>query len=360
MVPARGWNWRASRFWDKTLIRILCILLLLAVGPGSAAAGEEEKKLLEKIGVESVEKTYQGQKVVVDFSRVTPRASKLTIIHQLGGLERREYHSSRSVVVIDGNYFYQYHPARNLIVKRKLPGDGGYEALRRENLELTLKSYSFHTEPAEQIAGRETRLFEFSPLQEGSRPRRKVWVDTETGLVLKMEIFSAENKLFLMSFFEDIDYRPEVSPASFSVPNPTGVRVVESTEGRCLEAENARAVADLPVELPAYVPQGFVRKCIRAKKSRDYGEVQILYTDGLSLLSVFGSSRFRGAGTKDSEAAEEVAVGDAEAKLNRHGLLRALSWQSPWAHMTILGEISKEELIKVAESITPARELSRP
>ena len=69
-------------------------------------------------------------------------------------MERREYHASRRVVVIDGAYLYQYHPSRNLIVKRKLPGDGGYDALRKENLELTLKSYSFRTEPAEEIARR--------------------------------------------------------------------------------------------------------------------------------------------------------------------------------------------------------------
>lgn len=332
---------------------ILCTAL-------SVHAETEEKALLEKIGVESVERTYRGQKIVIDFSRVTPQVSKLTIVHQLGGKERREYHSSRSVVVIDGDYFYQYHPARNIVVKRKLPGEGGYEALRKENLELTMRSYRFRTEPAEEIAGRETRLFEFSPLQERSRPRRKVWVDTETGLVLRMEIFSAENKLFWMSVFEDIDFTPKVSPASFSAPAPAGARVVESTEGRCLEIDEAQQVAQFAVGIPGYVPRGFVRKCIRAKKSRDYGEIQVLYTDGLSLLSLFQSSRFRAPLKDRKEGARILAVGEKEGELNRHGLLSALSWPASWAQLTLIGEISSEEMVKVAESITPARELPRP
>lgn len=334
--------------------------LILCTAALPVHAETEEKKLLEKIGVDSVEKTYRGQKIVIDFSRVTPQVSKLTIVHQLGGKERREYHSSRSVVVIDGDYFYQYHPARNLVVKRKLPGEGGYEALRKENLELTLRSYRFRTEPAEKIAGRETRLFEFSPLQEGSRPRRKVWVDVESGLVLRMEIFSAENKLFWMSVFEDIDFKPKVSPVSFSAPAPAGARVVESTEGRCLEIDEAQRVAQFAVGIPGYVPRGFVRKCIRAKKSGDYGEIQVLYTDGLSLLSLFQSSRFRDPLKDRKEGSRVLAVGDKEGELNRHGLLSALSWPSTWAQLTLIGEISSEEMVKVGESVTPARKLSRP
>jgi outer membrane lipoprotein-sorting protein len=349
---------RASlrRFLPPAAAVLVCCTL---VAP-PAHAGSEEKALLEKIGVESVERTYRGQKIVIDFSRITPQVSKLTILHQLDGKERREYHSSRSVAVVDGDFFYQYHPSRNLIVKRKLPGEGGYAALRKKNLDLTLQSYSFRTEPGEEIAGRETRMFEFSPLQEGSRPRRRAWVDTETGLVLRMEIFSPENKLYMMSVFENIDYMPKVSPASFTMPAPKGVRVVESTEGQCLGITEAAETAQFPVGLPEYVPRGFVRKCVRAKKSRDYGEVQVLYSDGLSLLSLFQSSRFRDPAAKMNKGSRTLAVGDRDGELRQHGLLAALSWPSPWAQLTLIGEISSVEMVKVAESITPVREPSRP
>ena len=45
--------------------------------------------------------------------------------------------------------------------------------------------------------------------------------------------------------------------------------------------------------LPAYLPEGFDRQCIRARRQRDYGEIQVVFGDGLSLLSLFESTSFR-------------------------------------------------------------------
>ena len=340
-----------------TALTLTAIFLSLAVPRSLQAA--EGSELLARIGVTSVERNYSGRKVVIDFSSLTPQVSKLTVIHQLDGKERRVYQASKSVVVIDGDYFYQYYPDKALLLKKKLPGKGGYEALQRESLEQTLVSYDLRNYPSEAIAGRNTRRYEFVPRDKGTRPTRKVWVDVETGLFLRMEIYSSDDRLFWLSAFEDIDYQPRVTPANFDLIVPPEVRVVETKEGNCLEPEAAAEEAGFPIGIPRYLPEGFVRKCVRVRRGPSGGEIQVLYSDGLSLLSLFQSSKFRTLKGGGSQSVS-LDVGGRPGNIRPMGLINALSWQPAWAHLTILGEISQAEMLKVAESVQPLRELSRP
>ncbi len=335
----------------------LLAALLALLTPRLGAAETDGRELLARIGVTAVEQSYSGQKMVIDFSRLMPKVTKMSILYQPGGRERRDYHSSRGIVVVDGDYFYHYRPDKKVVIKKKLPGDGGYKQLRKESLQQALVSYELRSAPSDIVAGRKTHLYEFRPRQKGSRPLRKVWVDIETGLVLRMEIYGPDSRLFLLSVFEAIEYQPKVSPASFTMSIPSGVRVVETSEGECLGREEAESVAGLPLSLPAYLPLGFAQKCIRAHRSDAHGEIQVVYSDGLTLLSLFESSRARSG---DSRGAGALQVGGAPAALQRAGLVTALSWPSPHGHLTILGEIAKEELLRVAESVSPVRELSRP
>lgn len=346
-------RYRALRYGIFTLVLGTGLL-----GAPHSSEGADGKELLTRIGVTATETNYRGRQMVIDFSRLTPQVTRLTVVHQLGGKERREYQGSRSIVVIDDNYFYQFHPAKNLVVKRKLPGEGGYDSLRRESLKQTLLSYDLESSPAEAVAGRRTHLYAFHPKQKGSRPVRKVWVDVETGLILKTEIYSPDEKLFWLSVFEDINYRPTVNPASFTMPIPSGVRVVEAGEEKCYTPAEAQEIAGLPLVLPRYLPGGFVQKCIRARRLRDYREVKVLYSDGLSLLTLFESSRFRPFGA--AAGGLSVQVGERPASLYRLGLVSALNWESPGSYLTILGELSRDELLKVAESVEPVGEGPRP
>ena len=136
--------------------------------------------------------------------------------------------------------------------------------------------------------------------------------------------------------------------------------MVEADAAQCLTSQEAQETASLAVGLPGYLPGGFARKCIRAKRAGDYGEIQVVYSDGLSLLSLFESSRFRPVAKSPLSKSQPVMVGGRQAELRQMGLVNSLAWQTSWAHLTILGEISHEEMLRVAESIYPARELSRP
>jgi len=300
---------------------------------------------------------YRGRKVVIEFTSHGPRVTSLSVLCQPGGRERRELHTTRGVQVLDGEYSWQYFPERDVVLKRPAPAEGG-EFLRPEQLRRALASYAIQVVPSGPIAGRRSRAVEFTPRFAGSRPRRVVWVDAETALILRTEVYDTESRrLAWLSVFEELEYRPSFDATAFKRPGPPDVTVVEFGAEPCLEPAEAERLAGLPVALPAYLPEGFDRQCIRARRQRDYGEIQVVFGDGLSLLSLFESTSFREPAT-DAGSAPAVAVGHATGRWHDLGLVTGISWRAPWAHMALLGELSRSEMHKVAGSVRERTELS--
>lgn len=337
-------------------LRIHCLLLLVAAllaapPPARAQAREGIEGFLPR----ATETAYRGRKVVVDFSRSAPQITSMTVFCKPGGHERRELHATRGLLVIDGHTAWQYLPEQGVVLKRPSRGEGG-ELLRPEQLRRALLSYEVHASPTETVAGRRSRALEFAPRQGGSRPRRRIWVDEETGLILRTEVYGTDSRLSWLTVFEDLDFRPSFDAAVFTMRVPAGARIVEAGSDLCLEPAEAERIAGLPVALPLYLPEGFVRQCIRARRQRDYGEVQMVFGDGLSLLSLFESTSFRDPG--GAAAAPAVTVGPWTGRWHEFGLVTGISWRTPWAHLALLGELSREELHKIAGSVRRGKELS--
>jgi outer membrane lipoprotein-sorting protein len=301
---------------------------------------------------------YRGRKVVIEFTSHGPRLTSLSVLCQPGGRERREMHATRGVQVFDGEYSWQYFPERDVVYKRPARAEGG-EILSPEQLQRAITSYAIQVVPSGPIAGRRSRALEFAPRLTGSRPRRVVWVDAATALILRTEVYGTNNRLAWLSVFEELEYRPSFDAASFTRPGPPDVTVVDVGAEPCLEPAEAERLAGLPLALPAYLPEGFNRQCIRARRQRDYGEIQVVFGDGLSLLSLFASTSFRepsGGGAP----APSVAVGHATGRWHDLGLVTGISWHAPWGHMALLGELSRSEMHKVAGSVRTSQELSTP
>jgi outer membrane lipoprotein-sorting protein len=329
----------------------MLVVALLA----TAAVGAQAQQGVEEFLPRAAETAYRGRKVVIDFSRPAPQVTSMTVLCQPGGRERREFHATREVLVVDGDSSWQYLPEQGVVLKRPARGEGG-ELLRPEQLRRALVSYDVRAAPSEPVAGRRSRALEFTPRQGGSRPRRRIWVDEETGLILRTEVYGIDSRLSWLTVFESLEYHPALDAAAFRMRVPAGARVVEAAAEPCLEPAEAGRIAGLPVALPVYLPEGFARQCIRARRHHDYGEVQVVFGDGLSLLSLFESTSFRepGSGT----TAPAVAVGHWTGRWHELGLVTGISWRTPWAHLALLGELSREELHKIAGSVRGGEELS--
>jgi outer membrane lipoprotein-sorting protein len=333
------------------LCGVVPLALCAAVGPAPPAAAQGVDSLLPA----PARAAYSGRKVVVDFTRRGPQVTSMSVLCQPDGRERREVHATRGVLVVDGETAWQYFPERGVVLKRRARGEGG-EVLRPEQVRRALVSYSVQPLPSGPIAGRRSRALEFTPRHAGTRPRRRVWLDAETGLILRTEVYGTDNRLSWLSVFEELDYHPAIDAASFRMEVPAGARVIEADAGGCLEPAEAGRVAGLPAALPAYLPQGFVLQCIRARRQQSYGEIQVIFGDGLSVLSLFASTNFRDPGP-DAAPASPAAVGSAAGRWYDNGLVSGLAWREPWGYLALLGELSRPELYRVATSVRPPPEL---
>ena len=217
----------------------------------------------------------------------------MNVLCQPGGLERRELPSTHGVLITDGKSVWQYLPERGVVLKRPASSDAA-RCCARSSCSARSPATRSASVPSGPIAGRPSRVVEFTPRQAGSRPQRLVWVDAETGLILRTEVYDSEQAASRGSRSSRSwsTGRPSTRrPSRMRVP--PGVRVVEAGAETCLEPAEAERVAGLPVGLPDYLPAGFARQCIRARRQRDYGEIQVVFGDGLSLLSLFESTSFR-------------------------------------------------------------------
>lgn len=322
------------------------LLACLLAGSAATAAAQGLEGLLLPSAAES---GYRGRKVVVDFTPHGPQVTSMSVLCQPGGRERREFQAPHGLLVVDGRHAWQYFPQRGVVVKRPARSEGG-EVLRPEQLRRALVSYEVISTPAAPVAGRSSRTLEFTPRQSGSRPRRRIWIDADTGLILRAEVYGPTGRLSWLSVFEDLEYHPALDVTAFTMPVPSGVRLMEVGAEPCLEPAQAARLAGLPVALPGYVPEGFERQCIRARRQRDYGEIQVVFGDGLSLLSLFASTSYREPGA-GSPAGTAVAVGPWTGLLYDLGPVSGIAWQTPGAHLALLGELSQAELRKIAGSV---------
>lgn len=337
--------------------RLTLVLLSALAVPATTPVARAVAEGLETQLPSPVPIAYRGRKVVVNFTRHGPQVSSLSVLCQPGGGERRELHATHGVFVTDGESAWQYLPERGVVLKRPARGEGG-EVLRAEQLQRALASYTVRVAAAGQVAGRRSRFLEFLPRQAGSRPRRLVWIDDETGLILRTEVYGTDSSLSWLSVFEELEYLPTLDAANFKMHVPSGVRVEATASLPCLEPAAAAHVAGMPVALPVYLPEGFVRQCVRARRQPGYSEIQVIFGDGLTMLSMFESTRFReAAGHVEGPT---VAIGQATGRWHKLGLLNGISWRAPWAYMALLGELSPEELQKVAGSVRVVEHFAAP
>ena len=103
--------------------------------------------------------------------------------------------------------------------------------------------------------------------------------------------------------------------------------------------------------MPEYLPFGFKLKNIILRTKRKTKILQLFYTDGLSSLSIFQRQFIQNRGGKFTQFIKIKLEGD-EAFFNTSGSLNRLNIRSQPISTTLMGEMYKEEMIKIGKSLT--------
>ena len=183
-----------------------------------------------------------------------------------------------------------------------------------------------------EVARRPTRVYE---VREGPRARERLYLDTETNLLLRREQLDERGLT-----------RRAVGFATFTLdpgtPAPRRPTVLED------RTSNHVSPAGLSFPVPASLASGYRRMATY----REHGVVHALYSDGLYDLSLFGQrGRLQ---RRDLPAARKVSVGAKDAWTYAYAGGNILIWQAGRTVLTAVSDAPVDQLVEVARSLAPA------
>lgn len=335
----------------KRLTPGLLLGMVALLGPLPGARAQDLSQVVEKLTQAQFSVSYRGERHVYNFHPSTPQVTTFNVYHTPRG-ERREYHTGRFsfIIIDDGHHRWIYRPHQNLITRRPSTSMEQRRNLAQRNAALLMKNYRIEVlQPEETMSGRPCMVTKFASRYGVDRPVRTLWIDREKGLPLRTEVYDSRG-LRVMSFFSSITYSPPSEAEALTLKVPPTTRLRAESEEEVISPEALARAVDFPVYQPKHLPPGFVLVDARLKGSGPDAELRLLYSDGLSALTLF-ERRQSFDHRKGGPPATVVSLGEAEGRLYRYGLLLMVEWQRPPLALALVGEVSEKELLATARSI---------
>ncbi len=356
-------NQRIGRFPFTSSVCLTFFLLFLL--PFQAAAfskdqGVNMEALIKNLVREDFGVSYAAEEVAIFFSHNQPSIHRYRIgilkPHKMKRIKYRIDGTVEDVVVQDDELRIEYYPGGNTIVRNPRNRTAAAIVAREKELVSLIKAnYEIRPGGSAVIAERSAFIFSLQPKREGTRPSFKVWMDHETSLPLKTEVYSLKGELTYLSSLSGIVWNPSF-PRDYFV-----IMVPEGTEAFEVETSPPAARSFLHDDdffgrgHPANLPGGFALKEVREE---DEGQMQGIYHDGLNSLSVFveridkeimkALHDFKGLKGKKIEV---VSIGALEGVFCGGDRENILSYFSGGKKVTIVGEISRGLLIEIASKL---------
>lgn len=260
----------------------LCLLLALFSLPGGADPADPWL-VIEKAGQAAHQLNYRG----VFVYQSGPKMSSLQITHMNYG-PNGEF---ARVVVLDGTprevlrqgnevVIYQPKSEKIMVDKRRL--QNSFPAVLPKLSEDIKANYQIRLGGLERVGGREARQVTLEP-RDKYRYRCKLWMDQESGLLLKMALLGEKDDIVEQVAFsqlmlvntENTDwFRPEAMRGKDFVMAPEETVSPAAKEGRW-------SVTQLP---PGFRKTQQVQRTVPGKP---YPVNQLVYWDGLASVSLF-------------------------------------------------------------------------
>lgn len=341
--------------------KILMALLSIHVFLTPLSFGQDLNAILKKMQESATSNNYQGMLTTVFVNTPFTQVYRYKIVNYGNCLREEELltdGANKEVNFDDGRYLWRFFPYKNLLIKEKsrMIREGNCEI--EGELDLLKKNYEIRVVGDYDTNDRKGYKVLFKP-KVTDRPRQVQWIDSETGIPLKIEKYGPSDTLVSVSSFSEIHFRVPVRRSSPFLMVPPETSLTEVKEESNLTIDKAKNVMGKQIMQPEYMPAGFLLRDIILRVSGEEKDLQLFYTDGLSSLSVF-QSPFREEDRRSLAQMTRIDFKGAEAYLNVSGTLNILKIKSKPISTTLVSEVFKNELIKVGKSLTLLETASLP
>jgi negative regulator of sigma E activity len=162
---------------------------------------------------------------------------------------------------------------------------------------LMLENYRANWYGQRQLAGRTADIVDISPFNaiDGAHgPAKRLWIDSETGLTLRVETYNYQLQQVMSSTLSDLNLSPRISAVTFpAVPDTPDVAKTDPWMAQDLGNDSASVVRLTHLQPPRAreLPPGFhiesvgVHRCAEAANAPTAALTR--YTDGLNTLTIF-------------------------------------------------------------------------
>jgi len=254
-------------------------------------------------------------------------------------------------VIVTSNTEWTYNPKRHSLTHRPFVPHSSESSA---SLQLLQRNYILKAlRETDTYIQRQTSVLEV--LRRSNHTiARKLWIDDDTGLVLKREVLSEDGKLTVTIAYSDITFHPQLTAANFDLSNVAKIKGVQQVD----ETKSAKSASSIVQPMPlagASYPSAaagyrLVGSSIRQINKRQTEELH--YSDGLELLSLFEQIRDRAnKPTRVPAGMAPVAVNRKTAHFVRRSSLETIIWDSGSLRLPVVGEANHDRMLAFAAAV---------
>ncbi|WP_167880852.1 outer membrane lipoprotein-sorting protein [Methanococcoides sp. AM1] len=275
-----------------------------------------------------------------------------------------------TIVVSNGETMWTYDPRQNSVVVMEMPDvDLGQELNYAGLIANFLNESDVSFSGMEKIDGRNTFIMTLGPKEEESSGsiftgNIKVWVDEETWMPLKYDIYDPDGNVIISAEVRNLQVNTGISDEVFEFDIPEGAEVTtidmnEFALPEDITLEEAQEKADFEILLPSYVPEGYEFDHASLFDNSEFTSgsqvlqrVTLMYKNddsNLHITEIFYESGF--PGPTEFSGSESVDVNGSPGDFVEVYGNKMLRWDVDGIDLTITGSLDKDELLEIAGSM---------
>jgi sigma-E factor negative regulatory protein RseB len=260
---------------------------LVLAGVGNVCAGERPASLdwLEVVAFAGHQTDYSGV-FVYQYDNRVETSNIIHVTEANGEYEKLESLDGpqREIIRHDGQV-WDYSNHKTIQVDSQQGRSSSFPSLLPEQLSALSVNYQAKLLSAERVAGYNAQVILFQP-KDNLRYAHKIWVHTDSGLLLKAAVLGDKNKLVEQYAFTQLQIGGKIDRSWVKEYDSVSLR----GKGSPGLAESAKDISPThsgwTVDM---LPPGFKKtmEILRPMRGKDSRVTQMVYCDGLSAISIF-------------------------------------------------------------------------
>lgn len=360
---------------------LVFVLMMIFIQSKTNAATPKPEVLFQKM-IQSYQNTdFEGRFTIILRFPMGNQVFEINEIRKAPDKRRIEIISpenfSGTGMVIDGDKSWEIETSKKGHLPFHFLSPDQMEYDRFHNFRLLMKNYNVRVIDGGSVADRNTYLIEINPKM-NNRPSRKVWIDAEKSIPLKSELYDAQKMLRRLTTYSKINFNPSIDDRLFQNPRkfwdirkrpsgpPKGEEVWNYNQGKP-NINEIREKIKIDTKIFEQLPGGFALQSINVLKFDKANNVHLIYTDGLTALSVFqspfreppGGPPNKGRRREDRpppppqspppgpEKVEKININGVLCDIIVKGPVTILRWNKSGLYFTLISEIDRKDIVKI-------------